>query len=446
MGARPTGGQANWIGNRQPVRGKSRLWAVEKRETAMQDKRGNGGGDRRTWMERRADDKADLGESQGLPASWAGLRTRSAIGVALAAALPALAARYVGADAAVAAGFAGACVGMAFWWRGVSRLGEACSQLEAFARSGGPLPPAPRNGSTWESAIYAMTIKRLIRRLHAHAGEKKDREIVDERIGKTLQLMDAMPDPVFWVGANGTVTWANASARGCGLVMDKPAPEWLGDPFEAGVIEVAFKEGKDSTHYEFAKREIGDGDRRSAAAAVIGRDVSERRRREEAEKLKSITCNLTGILNRGGFNMEIDRLRGSGENFALIYIDLDKFKPVNDTYGHPAGDALLIEVAKLLKKLPGSSFRLGGDEFAMVIPGADRTATDKVAREIVRLCNVPFDLKPKGGDAVTVQIGASVGCACLPEHASTAETLLTAADEAMYECKRRGRNQHAFPD
>lgn len=403
----------------------------DKRETA------EAGGDRRRTPGRRAADRPDADMKVDIP----GAAFSGRLGSALAAAGAAVGAALLPAPDVYAAMSAGAVGAFAAWasWGGVSALAR---QTEEFAAKGGLIPPAPaRLGGGRESAILRGAFGRMHARIHALAGERRRKELADSYVESTLVLLETLPDPVFWIGKTSEglrVTWANDAARRIGVREDAAPPEWLGDPSHEGRAEVSFGEGKKEVFLEFAKREVKDR-RGGAVISALGRDVSDRRRRE-------ITCPLTGALNRAGFNREVERLGRNGTEFSLIYIDLDKFKPVNDTYGHPAGDALLVAVAGVLGGLGGSTFRLGGDEFAMILPRADRRATEKVASEIVRLCNEPFDLIPEGGEPVTVRIGASVGAACMPEHARTAHELLKAADEAMYACKRAGRNRYAFPE
>ena len=144
---------------------------------------------------------------------------------------------------------------------------------------------------------------------------------------------------------------------------------------------------------------------------------------------------LTGLPNRLYLYRTLDQaLARKGSGFAVAMLDLNRFKEVNDTLGHHAGDQVLIETALRLRKgLPSSAFlaRLGGDEFAIVLPAVAsvREALDKLrAMEVV--FTAPFQL-----DAMSVRIGASVGFAFAPDHGTDRETLLKRADIAMYAAK-----------
>lgn len=159
---------------------------------------------------------------------------------------------------------------------------------------------------------------------------------------------------------------------------------------------------------------------------------------------ESMIDTLTGLGNRRGLQGNFDALMldadKHGEPVFALYIDLDRFKQVNDTLGHEAGDLLLKRVAKRLRQATRRSdrlFRLGGDEFALLgssVEGAV-TATD-VAERIVELVGRPYLIK---GSQVT--IGASVGLAVIQEGDACAEDLLRRADIALYESKNRGRGR-----
>lgn len=157
---------------------------------------------------------------------------------------------------------------------------------------------------------------------------------------------------------------------------------------------------------------------------------------------------LTGLANRLLFldrlDTAISRTGRGGKSFALLYIDIDGFKPVNDQHGHATGDALLKQIAARLQEAVRSSdtvARLGGDEFAIVLEAAgDLAEAQAVGEQICKRLAKPFALECNGM-AVQVTIGGSIGLAMFPDHAQQRETLLIAADTAMYQAKRSGRNQ-----
>jgi diguanylate cyclase (GGDEF)-like protein len=153
---------------------------------------------------------------------------------------------------------------------------------------------------------------------------------------------------------------------------------------------------------------------------------------------------LTGLANRALFSEKLDdaakRLKRHGTNFTVLMLDLDKFKAVNDTLGHPAGDALLIEVARRLESSLRDTdvvARLGGDEFAIIQENEKNQSAgaEALARKIIALIEQPFDIHGH-----RVGVGTSIGIAFAPEHGGDAETLLQKADIALYAAKSGGRN------
>ncbi|HEU0310378.1 MAG TPA: diguanylate cyclase, partial [Sphingomicrobium sp.] len=153
------------------------------------------------------------------------------------------------------------------------------------------------------------------------------------------------------------------------------------------------------------------------------------------------TDHTTGLGNRRAMLRELERTGRDGTEAALIILDLDHFKKVNDLYGHATGDQLLKFTGDaIVKELPRGSFaaRLGGDEFAVLIPGA-ASAEETTQRIVGRLA------APIGLDTVKAQISASAGLARL-DRSLDAEEILRRADVAMYSVKRSGRNGYAWFD
>jgi diguanylate cyclase (GGDEF)-like protein len=152
---------------------------------------------------------------------------------------------------------------------------------------------------------------------------------------------------------------------------------------------------------------------------------------------------LTGLPNRAFFEVQLERAiiqaRGKGGNVAVFFLDGDKFKVINDTLGHAAGDALLVAIAgRLRDQLQAGAVvaRLGGDEFAVLIAPLPNPATvTAIADAIIAGQLTPMTL----GDGIQVTMAVSIGIAVFPAHAKDAPGLLRAADLAMYEVKRAGR-------
>jgi diguanylate cyclase (GGDEF)-like protein len=167
------------------------------------------------------------------------------------------------------------------------------------------------------------------------------------------------------------------------------------------------------------------------AIALYQRSVH---RAVEAMRLAA-TDPLTGLGNHGGFHTRLDELleeaRVEGKPVALVLIDLDEFKHVNDTFGHPTGDRVLAQVAGELRR-GEEAFRLGGDEFAIVLPGADKAEGLAAAGALVqRLGERTFE----HGGKLTV----SAGVAIFPRHATARAELVAAADRALYDAKETAK-------
>jgi diguanylate cyclase (GGDEF)-like protein len=173
-------------------------------------------------------------------------------------------------------------------------------------------------------------------------------------------------------------------------------------------------------------------------------DITDRARNEKRIAYLAQHDLLTGLANRAVFSEKLDdaakRSQRHGTTFTVLMLDLDRFKAVNDTLGHAAGDQLLVEVARRLSSSLRDTdvlARLGGDEFAIIQENEKNQSEGAIALalRIIGLIEQPFDL---GGHRVSV--GTSVGIAFAPEHGADAETLLQKADVALYVTKSAGRN------
>jgi len=182
---------------------------------------------------------------------------------------------------------------------------------------------------------------------------------------------------------------------------------------------------------------------------ALEREVALRRETEKLAWHRASHDVLTDLPNRMLFmdrlDSAIERSRRHQRKFGLAYIDIDGFKPVNDTHGHPVGDELLKAIADRLRGLlrtEDTVARLGGDEFAVILESLDdgEAAGLRVCEVIVHDLRRPYRLDSALGP-VTVTIGASVGLAMFPPHGDNREQLIRAADEAMYAAKRAGRNR-----
>ena len=176
----------------------------------------------------------------------------------------------------------------------------------------------------------------------------------------------------------------------------------------------------------------------------IGLDISDQRLAEEHLSWLALHDPLTGLLNRRGFLERARAMIAGGGGFALMLLDLDQFKDINDLRGHHQGDRLLQQVSKVLRgELRQSDIiaRLGGDEFGILLPGADRISVDHAAR---RCCTALHRLPPLDAE-INVAVTTSIGVVLCPEHGKNIDELLANADIALYQAKAGGRNAwHLF--
>ena len=176
-------------------------------------------------------------------------------------------------------------------------------------------------------------------------------------------------------------------------------------------------------------------------------DITKRKEDEALIRQQANYDSITSLPNR---NLFIDRLNQAvaisernESKTALLFIDLDRFKYVNDTYGHHIGDLLLQQVAERLKvevRKSDTVARLGGDEFAVIIPNIEKlSVVDLVAKKILTSLSRPYDIKGN-----LAHISCSIGIAFYPDHSAQPETLIINADSAMYRAKQGGRNTHEY--
>jgi two-component system, cell cycle response regulator len=183
---------------------------------------------------------------------------------------------------------------------------------------------------------------------------------------------------------------------------------------------------------------------------AVGRAVEKKRLRETNARLvrelesASLTDPLTGAQNRRAFDealkTEVERTRRYGHPLSLVLLDLDHFKAVNDGYGHPAGDAVLrafAGVARQALRVSDVLYRYGGEEFAALLPHTPLEGALIAAGRVVRaIASTRIDV-----GTATLEVTVSAGASCFSARAPTAAELIAAADAALYEAKRTGRNR-----
>ncbi len=203
----------------------------------------------------------------------------------------------------------------------------------------------------------------------------------------------------------------------------------ISDGHTLGVLNLYVKHGHTQTPLE---QEFLTASSKAMASII------ERKKIEEQLHRLSHTDELTGIANRRHFMTYLDELiiesNQHNREFAVLFIDLDHFKVVNDTYGHEYGDKILIDATQRMQialRETDLVARLGGDEFVIaleMISSADKTIA--IAKELIQSLSIPYEIKSK-----TLTIGASIGVSLYPKHGNCTEALLKHADLALYQAK-----------
>jgi diguanylate cyclase (GGDEF)-like protein/PAS domain S-box-containing protein len=290
-----------------------------------------------------------------------------------------------------------------------------------------------------------------------------------EREARLQAILDKAADAILTIGSDGTLVSANGAAGRLfgyapeqmpGLRLEHLLPVAEGDTAAGLLRSIA----SGVTHEHEATGWRSDGSAFPLAVSVsevelpdehlfvaILHDLTEQQRSQERIYRLAHHDPLTGLDNRLSLNLRLDQLlaqsRRSQSDGAVMFIDLDHFKKINDTHGHQVGDLLLIGVANRLRELlreVDTIARLGGDEFIVLAGGSASQpitpdSASQVAVRVVEALSAPFVLQGK-----TIHSGASVGVAMFPSDGNDAATLLRHADTAMYAAKSQGRGNFQF--
>jgi diguanylate cyclase (GGDEF)-like protein/PAS domain S-box-containing protein len=239
----------------------------------------------------------------------------------------------------------------------------------------------------------------------------------DEVIGKTLQML--IPDTA------------------AGLAVDEPG--WV--RVLAALPEViGRRKNGDAMPLELAVREVQQGDTLSYTGIV--RDISARKAAEQRVFRMAHYDALTDLPNRNLFGDRLEeahkRARRHGEKLAIFFVDLNRFKPINDTYGHAVGDAVLREVSRRLKagmRATDTIARVGGDEFMVLLEELrDIPEVEEIRQKLLQVLSQPMLLGNR-----QLSIGASIGFAVYPDHSEEIAELIALADKDMYRHKEASR-------
>lgn len=216
-------------------------------------------------------------------------------------------------------------------------------------------------------------------------------------------------------------------------------------PFQDLVLPLRVRE--EERWFSISGGPLVDSKGQFAGYCGVGTDLTSTRQAEEQARNLALFDSLTGLANRVHFTEVLDNLltrsRGRHSPCTLMFIDLDRFKIVNDTLGHPVGDELLKEVARRIEyvvKGQGRAGRLGGDEFVVALQDTSKkVVVERLAARLIAELSAPYHIGRS-----KIQIGASIGLATAPEHGLTSGDLIRHADLALYRSKEAGRGKYHF--
>ncbi|MEK6750244.1 MAG: EAL domain-containing protein [Pseudomonadota bacterium] len=309
-----------------------------------------------------------------------------------------------------------------------------------------------------DKVIKLETSEEMQRRLVAQAHQEQAR---------MTSLLSAMNIGIFFEDVDNRVIYFNPAFKRIWLIPDtidltgRPTAEIMGlsanvlarpDHFSKHILhvlgthevsdtfEIVMADGRVVTQLSYPVR---DNDGRFIGRLWIYEDIT--RERQTAEQLIYLAerDSLTGLYNRHRFQEELSRMLADvgrrKSQGALLFFDLDEFKYINDTFGHRAGDSMLIRVAGEVHALVRRNevvSRIGGDEFAVLLPDATETEATHLAERIIRaISQIPFRFEGQN-----LRLTTSLGIALYPHHGENTEELVSHADAAMYQAKEAGKN------
>lgn len=374
---------------------------------------------------------------------------------------------------AVAAFACFACIGAVFAFgaavaRPVERL---TSYASALKDAGDVIHPVPEDLIRRPDEIGELgaAFDGLIQSLEAARQDllASSRQEVKQQFDRLSSAVESIPQGILMCGPDDRVILANGNFR---ALFDLPEEAVLPGTARAGVVAACIRQGAQVIADEgpqdkqlaaglqvTRKRIVQVRDERTIVVTIastveggsvaVYEDVTERQQQEQRIAHLAHHDALTGLANRILFREKAEeyvaRSLATGQPTALLYLDLDQFKTVNDTLGHPMGDRLLVEVAARLRQTIGEEdliARLGGDEFAIVFHGRRSPAqAADMADRIIEAIGQPFEISGQ-----CIFVGVSIGIAISPQDGEDADTLLMHADMALYRAKQDGRNIHRF--
>ena len=296
----------------------------------------------------------------------------------------------------------------------------------------------------------------------------------NERADQLARVLDAGTDFLLLIERNGAITYANEAAEdGLGIratagagsssadgqflmdVLDPDSFTFFHDHVEPILVETGRWRGeltmRDAVQREVPvsalilaqSSEVGHLD----TISIVARDISDLKQAQWSMRQLATHDYLTGLPNRLLLYEHLDqalaRFHRLGQTVALLYLDLDRFKPINDELGHHVGDAVIVTLADRIHAVvrdTDTPARIGGDEFAVLVEGFETSELlERVATRLIESIREPIVV-----EGITVHVGVSIGIVAADADTTEADQLLARADAAMYEAKSRGRGQYVF--
>ncbi len=306
-----------------------------------------------------------------------------------------------------------------------------------------------------------------IQRVEAERSQARER--IRNRAEDILRDYEDTGQGWFWeTDRRGQIAYVSDSVA---RALGKPAEDLVGRPFtELFELDHDNREGERTLNFHLSARSaftelavragtveerwwsvngrpIFDSFRNFCGFRGSGTDLTEKKKNAEHVTRLARFDSLTGLANRFQMAQSLEKILSAPLDMhrecSVFLLDLDRFKHVNDTMGHPAGDALLKQVAQRLERTVGKMGRvgrLGGDEFEVIVPGRyERNALAALAREIIANLSQPYSIEGQ-----RVVIGASIGVAVSPHDGTSSEALIRNADLALYAAKDGGRGRFHF--
>lgn len=297
-----------------------------------------------------------------------------------------------------------------------------------------------------------------------------DRRAVEARLQLMRMMLESVDEGVIAIDARGLVVWANPacekitefaarSVQGKPMGMMYPTGNGLESLSQAMIQMMENGSWKGEVHsrkktgvaypQRLSLSAIKDASGRVTHAVAVFSDITKEKEQEERVRYLASHDTLTGLPNRGSFNTTLDesiaRASKKEKKLAILFIDLDHFKKVNDTLGHEAGDKLLIEVATRMRAtLRANDFisRLGGDEFTAIIE--DLTTAKDAENSALKVLEALSKEYEAVGTNKDIRVTPSIGICIYPDDGKDAATLLKKSDQAMYAVKSAGRGNLKF--